>query len=604
MCGINAILDWKGALGDPEARVAAMNVQMQYRGPDGEGSWAEGPAALGMRRLSIIDLDGGQQPLFNEDRSLVLVCNGEIYNYLELRAGLEQAGHRFATGSDAETILHLYEEKGVDCLAELRGMFAFVLWDRMRRRVFAARDRIGIKPLYIGSAEGALFLSSELKAILLGTRRSPTLRPDAARTFLAFSYPLDPRHTLVEEITRLPPGEYLLDSGQGPERHVWWTPPFGGEQGIAPAEDEEVLATLSEAVDLHLRSDVPVGVLLSGGLDSSTLCALARNSNASCQAISAGYLGSHAEDERPVARRTAQTLGMDLLEVECAVTDFEADFEALVQVCDEPVGDIAAMAQWALYRRAREAGFKVLLTGLGGDEVFFGYPPWNALGESFRLPGTASRERALQVAQAFTRSLDPASTRVLAGPLRHAPAAAEIEALWQGVPPGPDEIAALLFRGYLVHNGCQLADKLGMGCSVEVRVPFLDHALVEKVLALPLSQRFDPTRTKPLLKRVMAGRLPEEITSGPKRGFAPPIGFIGELVERRIEQVLEGRLAQEGWVDRSELSALAREHRALPWLGIGRLRKWLGVPRHGWLLFRLVALDRWLELMRTAPARS
>jgi len=604
MCGINAVLDWKGTLGAPAARIAAMNAQMRYRGPDGDGAWAEGPVALGMRRLSIIDLEGGQQPLFNEDRSLVLVCNGEIYNFKELRAGLEARGHRFATGSDAETILHLYEERGPDCLADLRGMFAFVLWDRTRQRVFAARDRVGIKPLYLGSVRGALFLSSELKGILAGAGLDPTLRPEALRTFLAFSYPLDPRHTLVEGITRVLPGEYLLDSGGGPEHHVWWTPPFGGEQGIAPAEDEEVLGMLSEAVDLHLRSDVPVGVLLSGGLDSSTLCALARNADAACQAISAGYLGSHAEDERPVARRTAQALGLDLLEVECAVSDFEADFEALVQVCDEPVGDIAAMAQWALYRRARQAGYKVLLTGLGGDEVFFGYPPWNALAESFREHTPGSRERAEQVVQAFTRSLDPASTRVLAGPLSQAPAAAEIEALWQGIPPGPDEIAALLFRGYLVHNGCQLADKLGMGCSVEVRVPFLDHALVEKVLALPLSQRFDPARTKPLLRRVMAGRLPEEITSGPKRGFAPPIGFIGELVERRIEQVLEGRLVQEGWVDRSELSALVREHRALPWLGIGRLRKWLGVPRHGWLLFRIVALERWLDLIRSALARS
>ncbi len=603
MCGINAILDGKGALGDPAARIAAMNDQMRYRGPDGEGAWAEGPAALGMRRLSIIDLEGGQQPLFNEDRSLVLVCNGEIYNFKELRAGLEARGHRFATGSDAETILHLYEEKGPDCLADLRGMFAFVLWDRARQRVFAARDRVGIKPLYLGSARGALFLSSELKGILAGAGLDPTLRPEALRTFLAFSYPLDPRHTLVEGITRVLPGEYLLDSGQGPERHVWWTPPFGGEQGIAPAEDEEVLGTLSEAVDLHLRSDVPVGVLLSGGLDSSTLCALVRNPDARCRAISAGYLGSHAEDERPVARRTAQALGMDLLEVECAVSDFEADFEALVQVCDEPVGDIAAMAQWALYRRARQAGYKVLLTGLGGDEVFFGYPPWNALAERFRVHTPGSREWAEQVVQAFTRSLDPASTRVLAGPLSQTPAAADIEALWQGVPRGPDEVAAVLFRGYLVHNGCQLADKLGMGCSVEVRVPFLDHALVEKVLALPLPRRFEPGRTKPLLRRIMAGRLPEEITSGPKRGFAPPIGFIVELVERRIEQVLEGRLVREGWVDRSELAALAREHRSLPWLGIGRLRQWLGVPKHGWLLFRLVALERWLDLIRTAPAQ-
>lgn len=605
MCGINGILVGSGTLGDVEARVAAMNAQMAYRGPDGEGAWAEGPVCLGMRRLSIIDLEGGMQPLFNEDRSLVLVCNGEIYNHLELRSGLEERGHRFASGSDAETILHLYEEKGPDCLSDLRGMFAFLLWDRPRQRLFAARDRLGLKPLYVANQDGVLYFSSELKAILAASGLSPTLRPESVHAFLAFSYPVDPRHTPVEEVQRVLPGEYLLADASGPSYHRYWTPRFGGDVGLAPAGDAEVLGVLQEAVRLHLRSDVPVGILLSGGLDSSSIAALTLGTGASCTAISAGYLGEHVEDERPRARRTARALGLGMVEVECAVADFDAHFEALVKVCDEPVGDIAAMAQWALYREASARGFKVLLSGLGGDEIFFGYPPWNALGQTLRTTAGGPSAHAERISKVFLENQGLESLQVMAGPLAQARTGVlgPFVDFCSQAPEGPDEIAALLLGTYLTHNGCQLADKLGMGCSVEVRVPLLDHPLVEKVFGMPLGRRFESAVSKPLLRRMMVGRLPEGLLEGPKRGFSPPMGFIDRMIGRRSDALLEGQLVQSGWVDRQRLAQVLRRDQRMPWLHFGRPRRWLGIPRATWFLFRMVAFERWYEQVCAGPGR-
>lgn len=574
-----------------------MNARMDYRGPDGEGLYGDHQVALGMRRLSIIDVDGGNQPIFNEDRSLVLVCNGEIYNHVELMKDLTGRGHNFSTGSDVETILHLYEEKGEACLMDLRGMFAFVLWDIKRQRVFAARDRVGIKPLYFSLHDDALWLSSEMRTIIAAAGISPTLRPSAVYEFLAYSYAIDQRHTPVEQVCRVLPGEYILADASGTHFKRYWAPAFGGDVGFVDCPDCEILETLENSVGIHLRSDVPVGILLSGGLDSSALAALASRAGTNCMAISAGYKGKRNVDERHMARDLAHRFGMDFIEMESDTNDFELLFEELVRYCDEPVGDIAAMAQWNLYQQSRALGFKVLLSGLGGDEVMFGYPPWNDLGQYLRNHGGDLGDRAKFIANRFSDHMGDETSQVASGALAAAATEAKLSLspFCEGSPRGPDEVASVLFGTYLVHNGCQLADKLGMGCSVEVRVPLLDHELVEKIISLPLARRFDLRQSKPLLRRLMRGILPDEVVERTKRGFSPPNGFIDDLVRKRTEDLLEGCLASQGWLEVPRLQLMIQKTQTLSWLKVPGARRRLGIGCNAWFLFRLIAFERWYE---------
>jgi len=600
MCGINAILDWDRHIANKKVLVHWMNEQMVYRGPDDEGVYDDGPVALGTRRLSIIDVSGGGQPLYNEDRSLVLVCNGEIYNYVELRRDLKARGHQFMSGSDCETILHLYEERGENCVRDLRGMFAFVLWDSRRQCVFAARDRVGIKPLYMSERNGALWLSSELKAIVGAAGISATLRPVGAYQFLLYSYAIDPRHTAIEEVKRVLPGEYLVVDASGIAFKRYWVPQFGGDQGIADRSDAEIIETLEAAVQLHLRSDVPVGILLSGGIDSSAVAAFAAHSGNNYTALCAGYIGNHAVDERQQAHATASFLGLPYVDVILDSTSYETDFNELVRYCDEPVGDPAAMPQWSLYRQARQRGYKVLLSGIGGDEIFFGYPSWNTIGERSKTLSRAEFKRWIgfdqEPGQIRTRQL---LDQISGQELRCAVGTAD-EPLYlfrDRAAQGPDAMASMLFGTYLTNNGCQLADKLGMGCSVEVRVPFLDHVLVESVFDLPLSQRFDPRCSKFMLRRLLRGYLLQSVLESPKRGFSPPGDYLDHLVTRHIAEILEGGLVRSKWIGLTGLRDVYSQHTAMPWLHSHRVRDILGVPRATLLLFRLLAFERWYSML-------
>ena len=611
MCGINAIFDPARVLPFKDHLVTYMNDQMVYRGPDGQGKYSDDQVALGMRRLSIIDISGGHQPLYNENRSLVLICNGEIYNYVELRRNLEACGHRFMSGSDAETILHLYEEKGEACLDDLRGMFAFVLWDSKRQRLFAARDRVGIKPLYVAQLDGVLWLSSELKAIVGAARISPTLRPVSVYQFLLYGYGIDQRHTVVEEVKRVLPGEYLVADACGVKFRRYWTLRFGGDEGIVDRSDQEILDTLATAIRLHLRSDVPVGILLSGGIDSSTVAAFAARSSQNYTAICAGYTGNHAVDERRQAHATASQLGLPYVDVVLDPADYEANFDALVHYCDEPVGDPAAMPQWSLYRKAQQLGYKVLLSGIGGDEVFFGYPKWNHAGEQSRALSAAELQQwigfdqdALQIRTAQLLNRLSGQELSEAAQIANKP----LHELRDWAPPGPDAMASMLFGSYLIHNGCYLADKLGMGCSVEIRVPFLDHQLVQSVFELPLSRRFDPGCSKVMLRRLLRGKVPDAVLDAQKRGFTPPNEYIDRLVIKCIPEILDGSLARSGWLDLAELQSLCSQHAALPWLRRHRVRNLLGIPKSTWFLLRLLAFERWhstlLGLIKSNPVAS
>jgi asparagine synthase (glutamine-hydrolysing) len=604
MCGINCIFDPIQKLPGKASLVSYMNSQMVYRGPDDEGLYHEARVALGMRRLSIIDVAGGHQPLFNEDQSLVLVCNGEIYNYLELMQDLKGRGHQFQSASDAETILHLYEEKAEGCLEDLRGMFAFALWDSKRQRLFAARDRIGIKPLYVSEGGGILWLSSELKAIIGAARISPTLRPETVYQFLQFGYAIDQRHTVLKEINRVLPGEYLIADANGTVFRRYWQLRFGGDDGITDRTDQEIINILEDAVQLHLRSDVPVGILLSGGVDSSTVAALAARSSRNYAAICAGYQGKQQSDERPQARQTASYLGLPVKEVILDATTFAAQFDQLVRYGDEPIGDVAAIPQWAIYSWGRQNGYKVLLNGIGGDEVFFGYPKWNALGEESRTlaPGKFNGwvgfdkdEWHLRVSRFLGEVSGP--TLREAAPLAYDP----LFPLRDQAPPGPDAMAAMLFGTYLMHNGCLQGDKLGMGCSVEVRVPFLDHVLVQAVFDLPLGRRFDREVSKIMLKRLAKGLVPDAVLNGVKRGFAPPADFTQQLVRSRLGQIGEGILSSTGWLDRQKLHAVCSQTGTMPWLRSSRLRNLLKIPEATSPLFFILAFETWYSTLISLP---
>jgi asparagine synthase (glutamine-hydrolysing) len=637
MCGINVIFDPERALADREATVRRMNAEMLYRGPDGEGLHSEGPVTLGMRRLSIIDLEGGQQPLFNEDGTLAVVCNGEIYNHVELRAALVAKGHRFATGSDCETILHLYEDHGEACVEHLRGMFAFALWDAKRQRLVCARDRLGIKPLYVARRGRMLALSSELKTLVKAGLATSAVDHDALYQTLRHTYPVHERRTLARDVDRLPPGTLLVADADGVRERRYWTPAFA--HGDARPTDAELGETLAEAVRLHLRSDVPVAVLLSAGLDSAAIAAIAHRAGGEVVALSAGYAGQHACDERAGAQETARALGMRCLEIELDDAEFPRLFDALAAHCDEPPCDIASMAQWALYRACRAKGYKVVLSGIGGDEIFFGYPAWNHVGEQLArrarvepfLPSMlpALADRLGDHLPRLRERLDAAWPGTFTGLRRSSVVHVNERALrWLGADPGsrasdaaeavvldlerrakagPDAMYAFLASAYLPNNGFQLADKLGMGNSVEVRVPFADHVLFERVAGLPLARRFSPHETKPLLKRLLTAHLPPEVMRRPKQGFAPPSIFLPTIVREHAEAVLAAPELR-GFVDVDRLRRLTDDYlaalaappsRAARLVRRGRTaRDGFSPDNVGWMLYSLAAFVKARESWR------
>lgn len=593
MCGINVIYDPERSIPDRAAVVARMNAEMVYRGPDGEGAFSDGPVTIGMRRLSIIDLEGGKQPLFNEDGTIAVVCNGEIYNHVELRAALEARGHRFATGSDCETIVHLYEEHGEGCVDHLRGMFAFALWDARRGRLVAARDRLGIKPLYVARRGRMLALSSEMKTLVKAGLAGDALDHRALYQTIRHTYPIHERRTPARDVDRVPPGAVIVADAGGVRERRYWTPRFAA--GDAGLSDEALGETLAEAVRIHLRSDVPVAVLLSAGIDSAALAALAGRAGSEVTALSAGYTGQHACDERRGAQETARALGMRCQEIELDAGDFPALFEELTRRCDEPPCDIASMALWALYRACRAKGYEVVLSGIGGDEIFFGYPAWNRTGEVLarraafapRVPplvSTLARE-AGKIAPRVRDRLGAAwpgpftglgRSGVLAATDRALrflgadPGGREGDAADQVVldlearaEPGPDSMYAFLAGAYLPNNGFLLADKLGMGNSVEVRVPFADHVLFERVVGLPLSRRYARSEAKPLLKRMLRPYLSPEVLNRPKQGFTPPSSFVRAIVRQHAEEILASPDLRD-WLHPDRLSRMVRAYLASP----------------------------------------
>lgn len=566
MCGICGY----AGLDDP-ALVDSMMAAMAHRGPDAEGRFLEAGIGLGHKRLSIIDLEGGHQPMFNEDESLVLVCNGEIYNHDSLRSELETRRHRFRTRSDSEVLLHLYEEFGPDCVHHLSGMYAFAIYDRRKRELFIARDRLGIKPLYYAALPNGRFLfASEIKALLRYPAIGNDISTRAVHEYLALRYAPGPG-TMFEEIDRLPAGCRARVRGGEVEIDRYWQPEiFDGPFQGGEADYLEGLAEhFDRSVDRRLMSDVPVGAYLSGGIDSSLIAAsFAARSSSPIHTFSVGFDYEH--DELGQAADTARMLGSNHTEIACGVDDIALLPEVLYHL-DEPVGDPIVLPLFRLARVASE-NVTVVLTGEGADELLGGYLFHRVLrwGGQRGIPAAlatfglgaalrATPHRLLNLAFDYPADLGPRGKQKLMGlaPLlrssripeayRHlvslfedgdlldmytpdfrasmAPESTwqeEIEAL-ESDAPVLNRAIHLQFAHWLPELMLTKQDKLTMASGVEARVPFLDHELVEYALQVPPALKIRRGQTKYLLRRLGDRLLPPEVTNRPKMPFYVPV---------------------------------------------------------------------------------
>lgn len=595
MCGIAGMVGSRGDSVDPAA-IHLMCQTIVHRGPDDEGIYARGPAGLGIRRLSIIDLPGGHQPIHNEDQTIWVVFNGEIYNYRELRHELESRGHQFYTRSDTEVIPHLYEEMGKDCIKKLRGMFGIALYDERRQSLLLARDRLGKKPLHYALQRGKLFFGSEIKTILAVVPELAKISHEGLLSYFYFGYIADPL-TAFQNIHKLPPG-YLLEYNNG-ETHIerYWDIPAVGVPSLTSETDllEEMEGRLAEAVRMRLVSDVPLGALLSGGVDSSVVVALmARASSRPVKTFSIGFRNEHF-DETKYARLVAKHFGTEHQEL-FVNPDFEQALESISSGLEEPFGDSSMIPTYFVCRMARKY-VKVALSGDGGDELFAGYDRYSIAMDRrqfdwiprsaakfyqdyvhHRTPyGMYGRNRAWNALLGpCERYLDdvsylPALHRErsvfsdefleearLCDPLR------QFQDYYQQAP-ASDVLSRLMYldlRTYLPGDILTKVDRMSMAVSLEVRVPILDHIFVEWAAAMPVEWKFRSGIRKYILKK-LAERLavPVEVLHRRKQGFQLPLveWMRNELQEQLLAILLEPRTLKRGYFRSDAVRSIINE---------------------------------------------
>ena len=604
MCGIAGFFDSRERAPVDGALLRCMTDSLIHRGPDASGYFEAPGVGLGHRRLSIIDLSGGQQPLFNEDGSVVVVYNGEIYNFQALTRELEALGHRFSTRSDTEVIVHGWEEWGPAVVERFRGMFAFALWDQNQETLFLARDRLGIKPLYYSLlADGTLLFGSELKALLQHPALPRRLDPQAVEDYFAFGYIPDPK-TIYRDVSKLAPG-HLLTLRRGEERprvRRYWDLAFEPDHSIGEAEAmAELEERLREAVEIRMIAEVPLGAFLSGGVDSSSVVAfMAAKSAEPVNTCSIGF-GVAGFDESRFAEEVARHCATRHHSQQVEPDSFDL-IDQLAGFYDEPFADSSAMPTYQVCRLARER-VTVALSGDGGDEVFAGYRRyrWHAYEERVRqrLPqglraplfGLAGQVypkmdwapkslRAKSTFQALARNSASAyfhSVSTLSDGLRRQlfsdrlrrdlqdyEARHLLEAIMQGAPAEEplDKAIYADLKTYLPGDILTKVDRTSMATSLEVRVPILDHHLVEWAARLPLSLRLAGREGKYILKKTMEKALPREVLYREKMGFAVPLAkwFRGPLKERARKQLLSGQLAETGLFDVGFISRLLEAH--------------------------------------------
>ncbi len=628
MCGIAGVVSsGSGQRTDPSL-VRRMCALIEHRGPDDEGLYDDGVAVLGMRRLSIIDVGGGQQPVRNEDGTIWTVFNGEIYNFRELRAELESIGHVFASHSDTETIVHAYEAYGDDFANHLHGMFSIAVWDARRERLLLARDRFGKKPLFYAHLPSGLVFGSELKCLLQHPEFERTIDPAALDEYLAFGYVAAPR-SIFAMARKLRPAHLLIyEAGQVRTYAYWRLPPrraTGELTAVARREAADRLESLLEAaVRKRLISDVPLGAFLSGGLDSSVVVALmARFTGEPVKTFTIGF-GDRRFNEAPAARRTARALGTEHHDV-VVHPDFDSLLPTIVWGMDEPQGDSSAVPTYYVSQLARQY-VTVCLTGDGGDEAFAGYgryqqavteqaydrlPPLlrTFVGElGARLPDGARGKRRLdRIASSWTKRYASAMTtfgRQERGALYQSDWRQQVPTL-QGAShldmllaehPHADLLSAVQWadiHSYLTDDILAKVDRMSMVNSLETRVPLLDHEVVEFAFSLP-STAFHAHGVSKLLFRDVARRLlPPEVLERPKSGFGIPLDdwLRGPLKPLIDEVILGDGLARRGWFKRAQLAGLVREHETRMF-------------SHGSRLWTLLCLELWARQFVDTPPNA
>lgn len=601
MCGIHGLYRFDGQRVEP-AMLSAMGNQTVHRGPDDEGQHIDGPCGIAMRRLSIIDLAGGHQPISNADESLWLVCNGEIYNFRELREELQGLGFRFKTGSDSEVVLHAYDAFGDEFVHRLNGMFDFALWDGRRKRLLIGRDRIGVKPLYVLQDGQRLAFATEAKALLALPGVSAELDRAQLASYLHLGYAAAPG-SMFKGIRKLPPATLLAIENNQVREWRYWRLPNAIERSVSEAEwIARVKARLEESVRMQMVSDVPIGAFLSGGVDSSAVVGfMARHSEQPIRTYAIGFEGGVAENlynELPYARQVSKLFGTEHHEI-VVKPDVVSLLPKLLWHMDEPVADTAFITTYLVSEFARR-DVKVILSGVGGDELFGGYRRYlgGHYAERFhRLPGfvrSVARTVAnrlpsdrhsgllntLRLAKGFIASADMHADdryRSYLQVLARDVVSGMLLEPGAGAPDPLGDAFALagsnddLNRMFAVDAETQLpddllllTDKMSMAVSLECRVPLLDHELVELAASIPASLKVKGGRLKHLMKESLADLLPADILDRKKRGFGTPMGA---WLKRDLAPVLRQLLSQESVVRRGlfrhdAIAGLMADHEA------------------------------------------
>ncbi len=630
MCGIAGFID-DAALPAGAARAAVLERMCRvitHRGPDDQGTLLAPGVALGMRRLSIIDLAGGHQPISNEDGTVTIVFNGEIYNYKELQTELEARGHRFQTNSDTETIVHAYEEYGPACVEHLRGMFAFAIWDARARKLFIARDRTGKKPLYYAlTPRGTLVFGSELKSLLVHPEIERAVNAEALDAYLTFGYVPDPL-CIMRGVRKLPPGHHLTYAAGRLTLMQYWdfqfTPDESAHTRSVADYLEELRALLDEAVRIRLIADVPLGAFLSGGIDSSAVVGLmARHSDRPVKTFSIGF-HEDSYNELHYARIAAKHFGTEHHEF-VVTPDICQLVDELVWHFDEPFADSSALPTYMVSKLAREH-VTVALSGDGGDELFAGYTrylvarkraPFERVPRavrqnlmqplSQRLPhGAWGRNLLHNVSlDAVDRFLDSVSLctrltkRALYAPAFRAQlkddglATARFRFLAGRVQTGKplDVLLYLDSKTYLPGDILTKVDRMSMAVSLEVRAPLLDHKLIEFVTRIPAALKLRGDETKHIFKRAVSDLVPPALLTRPKQGFGVPIQqWINQELRTQMRDTLtDARARGRGYFDARQVDTLFSEHER-------------GRRDHSAQLWALFMLELWhRQFMDAAP---
>ena len=588
---------------DAATTLGEMCEVLTPRGPDGHGVFVDETVALGHRRLSIIDIAGGAQPMATPDGRFRITYNGEVYNYIEIREELEAKGHTFATHSDTEVVLRQYMEDGVDCLAKLNGMFSFAIWDRDEGRLFLARDRMGIKPLHYACVDGDLVFASEIKSLLRFPGLSREIDPLSLSKFLAFSYIPAP-HSMFRHIRKLEPGSFLLFSKNGLTKDVYWDIPLNDNpiSGMARGEcEEDIRNLLRDSVKKRLRSDVPVGVFLSGGVDSSAITAFAAEATSGpVHTFSVGFEEA-SYDESPYAKQVAELFATDhhheILSEKTAVEMIPT----VMGILDEPFGDPSILPTYLLSKFTSQH-VKVALGGDGGDELFAGYPAFacHKITERLSILPTGVRDRIMGWAKKIPVSHSYASKgyllqqffkgvgispevrfflwlgafgndrrrQVLGEDLRgqlarENPYEDIINYVRQsGLVSDFERLLYLCAKLYMQDGILVKVDRASMANSLEVRTPFLDHDFVSYVSRLPSSYKLRGLKSKFILKRAMQPILPKNIIHRQKAGFSIPVAkwMKSDLREMMEDLCSPASLAKDGLLDPAQVRVLLDEH--------------------------------------------